>query len=470
MDHTTPSGSARGRGGAWWPLSLRFRAIVAFGAVSLLLVGTVSTVTYALVRTWIVRDREHAVVRQAFTDARLVRNHLHAGDTGIVPLLSGLQVTENGSALIHMGGRWYSSSIGSGQADVPRSLRSVVGSHHAGWQTVSTGSGPLLAVGVPIVDSSAAFYVLESMSDVDRTLQALAVALALAAGIATIVGAGTGALVSRRILQPLRDVSTVAERISEGASDARLEESPDPDLEPLITSFNRMVDELDERARREARFAADVSHDLRGPLAAFSSAVAVVHRRRGTLPPEACAAVDVLGEQVEAFNRLVVDLLEISRFDAGSAVLDSEEVDAVEFVRAVVSSSRTPVPVTWPPDFAPRILVDKRRLQRVIVNLLENADHYAGGPTAVSVTPAEGGRVSIAVEDRGPGVSVDLRESIFTRYDRGRADRDPTMPKGTGLGLALASQHVELHGGSLHVEDNPGGGARFVIELPGVAR
>lgn len=451
-----------------WPLSLRYRAIVAFALVSVVLVGTLSAVTYALVRTWIVNDRRQSAVQQAYTDARLVRNRLRAGDTSLVSLLSSLKFAENGDTLMRQGSLWYSSSVGVGSTDVPVSLQSVVGTRHAGWQIVSTSNGPVVAVGVPIAESSAQFYVLEPMSDIEATLRRLAAALTLAAGIAAVVGAGTGALVSRRILQPLRGVSAVAQAISAGDEDTRLIESTDPDLGPLVSSFNSMVDELHERARREARFAADVSHDLRGPLAAFSAAIAVVQRRRDSLPPEAGSAFDILEGQVELFNKLVVDLLEISRFEAGTATLSIEEVDTVEFVQAVLTEFDAQIPLVCPPDFRLRVAVDKRRMHQVLANLLENARLYAGGVTSVVIAPVDNRTVSIAIEDAGPGVPPELRTSIFTRYDRGRADRDPAMPKGTGLGLALAAQHAALHGGSIRVEDSASGGARFVIELPEV--
>jgi signal transduction histidine kinase len=451
-----------------WPLSLRLRAIAAFAVVSVVLVGMLSVVTYALVRTWIVNDRRQSTERQAYSDARLVQNRLRTGNSGLVPLLSSLKFVESGDTLMKQGSLWYSSSVGVGSTDVPVSLQAVVGAKHAGWQMVSTSDGPVLAVGVPIADSSAQFYVLESMNDIQATLRRLAAALALAAGIAAVVGAGTGALVSRRILQPLRDVSVVAEAISAGEEDTRLTESADPDLGSLVSSFNSMVDELHERARREARFAADVSHDFRGPLAALSSAVSVVQRRQASLPPEAGSAIDVLQEQVEHFNKLVVDLLEISRFEAGTATLDIEEVDIVEFVRAVLDGWDVPVPLVCPADLISRVAIDKRRLHQVLANLLENARLYAGGVSSVIVASVDDRTVAIAVEDSGPGVPPELRTSIFTRYDRGRADRDPAMPKGTGLGLALAAQHVALHGGSIRVEDSPSGGARFVIELPEV--
>jgi len=450
------------------PVPLRVRAIVAFGAVSLLLAGTLSIVTDSLVRTWIVNDNQSAAVRQAYTDARLVRSRLLSGETDISSLLSGLQVTGTGDALMERGGHWYASSIGVGPARLPASLQSVVKQDHAGWQTIATPHGPVLVIGVPIAESSARFYVLESLNDVNHTLTVLATALAVGAGIAALVGAGTGAIVSRRILLPLRDISAVAQDISAGAHEARLPASHDPDLKALVVSFNQMVDELEERAHREARFAADVSHDLRGPLATFSAAVGVVHRRRQTLPPEAGAAMDILEEQLKSFNKLVVDLLEISRFEAGTATLATSVVVAADFVRSVLAERGDQIPVSCSPGYEPQIDIDQRRMQRVFANLLENGSRYAGGVSQVVIEPGADGFVAIAFEDHGPGVPAELREAIFTRYERGRAHDDSTMPKGSGLGLALAAQHAKLHGGSIRVEDAPDGGARFVIELPEV--
>jgi two-component system sensor histidine kinase MtrB len=231
-----------------------------------------------------------------------------------------------------------------------------------------------------------------------------------------------------------------------------------------------MVGELEERARREPRFASDVSHDLRGPLAALSAAVAVVQRRRDHLPPEASVAVEALEDQVESFNRLVVDLLEISRFEAGTATLDSRNVDVLEFVRAALIEAGRDVPVSCTARYSPRVEIDPRRMLRVVVNLLDNAANYAGGATAVRIESAPEHHVAIAVEDQGPGVPEGLREAIFDRYERGLAAHDPTIAKGTGLGLTLAAQHVQLHGGTIRVEPTPGGGTRFVIELAEAAR
>nr|WP_249419837.1 HAMP domain-containing sensor histidine kinase [Rhabdothermincola salaria] len=329
-----------------------------------------------------------------------------------------------------------------------------------------TSTGPDLVIGIPLPQVGARYFELVDLGDTETTLQTLGRSLAVGAIAAALIGALTGAAVTGRVLRPLRRVSAVAQQVREGGPSARLEVVGDPDLDPLSESFNGMLDELEERTRREARFASDVSHDLRGPLTALSAAVSVVNRRRDQLPEEAGEAIDALDEQVVAFNRLVLDLLEISRFEAGTASLETREVGGIEFVRAVLGESHSDVPLSVAPGYDPRLVVDPRRIRQAMGNLLENADRYAGGPTRVILEPGSEGRVRIVVDDTGPGVAPEDRDAIFNRYERGRAHRDPDLPKGTGLGLALSAQHVSLHGGTITVEDAPGGGARFVIELP----
>ena len=130
----------------------------------------------------------------------------------------------------------------------------------------------------------------------------------------------------------------------------------------------------------------------------------------------------------------------------------------------VLSETDPELPVEVAPGYAPSVMLDPRRMQRVLANVVENAEWYAGGATGVEIRPSSVG-VVLSIQDRGPGVPPELRSAIFERYERGRATRDPDMADGTGLGLALASQHVRLHGGSMRVEANPVGGAVFVVEL-----
>jgi two-component system, OmpR family, sensor histidine kinase MtrB len=200
----------------------------------------------------------------------------------------------------------------------------------------------------------------------------------------------------------------------------------------------------------------------------------VMEARRDEIPERAQAALDLLSSDVTRFQGLVEDLLEISRFDAGAIRLHLEELMAAEFVRqavAVSSIPSTPIHVSERAEVA-LIRGDRRRLARVIANLIDNARAYGGGEPEITMSIVEDPddpviKIQIAVEDRGPGVPESERELIFERFARGGGAGRRTGSDGAGLGLALADEHVRMHGGRVWVEDRLDGesGARFVIEL-----
>jgi signal transduction histidine kinase len=259
-------------------------------------------------------------------------------------------------------------------------------------------------------------------------------------------------------------VSDAAAGIAGGSLDIRLSVPTDKDLAPLAESFNSMVGALAERIQRDARLATDVSHEQRSPLTTQSTSLEVLRARRGELSERSQAALDLLAADVQRFQRMVQDLLEISRFDAGVAELEVEEVD----VRALVHHAlgrEGPVPSADGGGDAV-VLGDKRRLERVVANLVENAAAYGGGVTNVGVV-RDDGHVRVLVEDAGAGVPVAERSGVFERFFRGSAAGRRGAGSGSGLGLALVAEHVRLHGGRVWVEDGPEGlGARFVVELP----
>ncbi|MFD7659693.1 sensor histidine kinase, partial [Actinosynnema sp. NPDC059797] len=177
----------------------------------------------------------------------------------------------------------------------------------------------------------------------------------------------------------------------------------------------------------------------------------------------------LLTSEVDRFARMVVDLLEISRADQQADDTDLEVIDLASLVDNVLDSRpATEVPVrTSPP--GPRVLGDRRRLDRVVNNLLDNAERHAGGPVRVAVTSRDG-HARLEVDDTGPGVPPELRHRVFHRFDRGNRAGSRGTDTGSGLGLALVAQHVHRHHGEVWVEDRPGGGARFVVEIPETER
>jgi signal transduction histidine kinase len=436
---------------------------------SLALSASLAVLAYALVRNALIDQRESTALRQAYTNARVVRNALRAADPDVVDVLSGLQVGGTGGNLVVTRDGSFASSVDIAVDDLPASLTAGAEQEQAGHQRVQLADEPWLVVGIPIAEADATYYEITSFSDVDRTLDLLASSLVIGAIAATGVGGVIGATVSGTVLRPLRQVAQVAHRIVDGELDTRLDAANDKDITPLAEAFNEMLDEQRARIERETRFASDVAHELRGPLTVLASAVDIVERRRSQLLPEIVEAVDALEAQVGSFNRLVLDLLEISRFETGTIELNLRRVDLEELVKASIAEREPPHPeIRRVGSAGLGGDVDARRIHQVLINLLDNADRYAGGATTVTLERADDGMLRILVDDAGPGVPASERELIFQRFARGSAaaGADHEHRRGSGLGLALCTNHVELHGGRLGVESSPAGGARFVVELP----
>ena len=247
-----------------------------------------------------------------------------------------------------------------------------------------------------------------------------------------------------------------------------------------------MVDQIQARIEREARFNSDVSHELRSPLTTLAATLEVLEADRDNLPPRAQRALQLLGDDLRRFQRMVGDLLEMSRADAGSRDVFLEDVNAEELVQKAVEAgvrslgegAATPTVVVSPEVRELRVGVDKRRFERVMANLLENAARYGGGATVISVgsvdgdgTPGAGGAslaatVEIAVDDAGPGIDPVERSKVFDRFYRGSESGRRGTGTGTGLGLALVAEHMRLMHGQVWAESSPSGGARFVLTLP----
>jgi two-component system sensor histidine kinase MtrB len=446
-------------------LGVRARATVAFGCVAFALSGLLSVLAYELARSYLLDQRQKTATRQAYSNARLARSVLRSADADVTALLSSLQSTSGSVSVLRFQGRWFASSVGVGPDQIPNSLRQAVLAEAVGAQRFRLDGAPHVAVGVPLPAAEAFYFELAPLTELVRTLDALARAFAIGAMITALAGAAVGRYLSGRILRPLGRMATAASDIASGELDRRLDARGDPDLAPLVNSFNEMVDTLAERIDREARFASDVSHELRTPLAAMTAAVNVARRHRDS-PERMAEALDALEARVDSFNRLVLNLLEISRLEAGMARLEPEPVEVERFVRRALAEAGKPgLSIGVEPGTPVRAWIDVRRVSQMLVNLLENADKYAGGATGVVLSGAPG-VVRMAVEDRGPGIPEHERERVFERFARGETANRLGGGKGTGLGLSLVAEHARLHSGRVWVEDRPGGGARFVIELP----
>jgi two-component system, OmpR family, sensor histidine kinase MtrB len=444
---------------------LQARVIAAFSLGAALVSAVLAVSTFYVVRRDLVSQRTTSVLRQTFVNARLVKVELGAPDANIGDALSSVATADGVHSFIYRAGLWYSSSAAVSGTAIPKHLtRTVVGGGHVADQLVLLDGVPTLVVGVPIESIGVTYFEEHPLTDLASTLQVLGTVVTTVAIATTVGGALAGWWASRRLVRPLSEVVNVATEIAGGTLDRRLPE--DPDLQPLVTSFNEMVGALQDRIERDARFASDVTHELRSPLTTIGASVELLESYKSRLPTGGAKALDTLHLEVDRFSTMVQELLEIAGIDAGAAVLHFTEVPLAELVELTVAGYDPAIPVTVP-DGTRDVLVlgDKRRLQQVLLNLLDNAETYAGGAAGVSLR-SDGRRVTISVDDAGPGVPVAERPRVFERFYRGAASGRRGDTAGSGLGLALVAEHARAHGGCVRIDESPAGGARFTVELP----
>ena len=456
---------------------LRRRITAAFAVGGLLLASTISFATLALTRQNLVEERDETAFSVFANNGRRVRNELTAetDDEGRRAIVERLRQTSGTFPLLRVGDEWTSADpLVFNRETVPLSLLELVESGTPARMRTDIGGRIAIVSAVPIPGdpTDAIYFEAAPLDDIEETLDALAIILFGVAAVTTLMAAAFGWWAAGRLIDPLVRVRTAAEALAAGALDTRLTPPDDADLASLTASFNEMARALEERIARDARFASEVSHELRSPLMTLTASVEVLYNMADELGERGRTALDLLSDDISRFRRLVEDLLEINRYDVGTADLEAEEVHIVEFVQHAIFhfglDSTAIVDFEAAPGMEETVLMaDKRRLGRVVSNLVENASKYGDGEVRVSLERVDG-LVKLGVEDNGPGVVPAERKLIFDRFHRGRAGGRRGRDSGSGLGLALVAEHVGLHGGRVWVEDRPGStpGARFVVELP----
>jgi len=426
-----------------------------------------AVVTYGVARNFLVDQRSQVIITQAVSNATSVRATLlqvpPPPDRQIDSLVKSLKRSPDFAFLGVTGKDAVYSDAAFQRSAYPPNLVTFVAQGGSATQRFSVDGVPYMAVGINIPAVHAQYFEAISLRDTDRALRAIGTALAIGAAVTTLFAGALGWSTSRRLLRPISRVASTAGEIASGGFDARMAPEADPDLARLAKSFNDMADAVQTRFEREARFASDVSHELRSPITALTAAVEVLDGRRTDLPERSQQALDVVVGQVRRFDQMVMDLLELSRIDAGSTELRREEVDVEELVTRIAQRygfGDTPIDID--PKLPKTIRIDKLRFERILANLLENAREHAGGPSRVKVEPHGRHGLALSVDDAGPGVARGERARIFERFARGSAARHRV---GTGLGLALVAEHAHAHGGEAWVEDRPGGGSRFKVSF-----
>ncbi|MFE6848110.1 MtrAB system histidine kinase MtrB [Streptomyces sp. NPDC057686] len=379
-------------------------------------------------------------------------------------------------------------------ASVPPQLRREVNHATGTFKTFSqirytAGAGdkapePALVVGKRLTDINGDpydLYYLFPLTQEEESLNLIKVTIATAGVFVVVLLGAIAWLVVRQVVTPVRMAAGIAERLSAGRLQERMKVTGEDDIARLGEAFNKMaqnlqlkIQQLEDLSRMQRRFVSDVSHELRTPLTTVRMAADVIHDARVDFDPVTARSAELLAGQLDRFESLLADLLEISRFDAGAAALEAEPIDLREVVRRVIDGAEplaehkgTRIRVLG--DTQPVIAeADSRRVERVLRNLVVNAVEHGEGRDVVVRLASAGGAVAVAVRDYGVGLKPGEATRVFNRFWRADPARARTTG-GTGLGLSIAVEDARLHGGWLQAWGEPGGGSQFRLTLPRTA-
>ncbi len=439
---------------------LRTRVALAFGLLSLVIAGAVAGATYSVARWYLLNQREDAAITRAVLDSRAASAALSAG---LDPLEALAQIPSVGTSqpMIQVAGTWYTSGVTVPPDALPTSLLTVTASDGGAQQRTAIGDEEYLIVAIQL--PTGVYVEVFLLRDLDLILTIggwLLVLQTLAAGL---VGVLIGRYAFGRIIRPLFRLGAGARRIADGDLSTRIPLTKDPDLDPIAASFNGMAESVQSRIQREQRFSANVSHELRSPLTAVVGTVDLLDKNVEQLPEREQRLISTLHTQTARMSQMLIDLLEISRIgNDDPPLLESVDVrtlclDAIHVRNLpealVIGSSQV-------------IRTDTRRFERIVGNLIDNANRHGGGVTAVRIEQCESpheGCVRVCVEDNGPGIPSNEVDRLFEPFTRGE---DAKKTSGAGLGLAIAYEQAHLLGIQISIESPDGGGARFVIDIP----
>ena len=489
-----------------WRASLQFRVIVSTMLLGLIVVLILGSYLYQRIADGLVNDRILTARAEATSQARAAQSRFDsAGRTDAVSLtqlaydvvgqLSSPGADQSREVILtraknNTGPASVPTVLSSdmGLPSVPDKLRDAIAADpsHQQVQIISISSTEGVPVSAVIVGSRvtlpvAGQYELYFVFPLDReqqTLRVVATTFALG-GIALVLLLGAVAyVVTRLVVDPVRRAALVAERLSSGRLNERMRARGEDDIAKLGKSFNAMADSLQKQIRQledlsrfQQRFVSDVSHELRTPLTTIRMAGDLIHDSREDFDPSVARSAELLHNEIDRFESLLSDLLEISRFDAGAAALDVEATDlrhttgrAIESTAALAArrGSRLEVILTDGPCVAE---IDPRRVERILRNLVVNAvEHGEGHPVTVRLGVNESA-VAVSVRDSGVGLRPGEAALVFNRFWRADPARARTTG-GTGLGLAISHEDARLHEGWLQAWGEPGVGSCFRVTLP----
>ncbi len=487
-----------------WRTSVSLRVVATTLALSLIVVGLIGALLLQRIYSGVLDAKVRASVVEAGSGAAESQRLLDAADTGPTTPSASRLVDTVTSALAQRAGSpglydvlLLASPPKTGdepergtnlisETSVPNDLRSSVQSNQRqAWtyteiRYLDNHTAPGLAVGAPLTIPGVGkyeLYYLFPLSQEQATLDLVQRTVLLVGALLILTLGGIAYVVTRQVVSPVRVAARTAEKFSAGQLTERMSVRGEDDLALLATSFNGMasnlqdkINRLEDLSRVQQRFVSDVSHELRTPLTTVRMAADVIYESRDEFDPATARSSELLQTQLDRFEELLADLLEISRFDAGAATLDAEGIDArmlvdraVEAARPFAEAQNTELRVTAPEQVV--VELDSRRIDRVLRNLVLNAvEHGEGRPIDVTLG-SDGEAMAITVRDHGVGLRPGESSLVFNRFWRADASRARTVG-GTGLGLSIALEDVRLHGGWLEAWGEPGDGSCFRMTLP----
>ncbi|WP_369132649.1 MtrAB system histidine kinase MtrB [Modestobacter sp. I12A-02662] len=486
-----------------WRSSLQLRVGAITMLVAGLLVVVVSLVLFRQISDQLLGAKRQAAVDQALRGVQYAQTEVSGIATGdaasirttLSRTVAGLQ-SRGGSAgdfdvvMVYRSGDDERSAVSRSEVypALPGDLRAQVadGAQAYRYAPVPDAAGeevPTLLVGAPVPtdarsEESVEVYFAFPLVQEQESLEGIRSTVVVTCAVLTLFVAGIGVLVTRLVVDPVRRAAGGAQRLAGGHLEERLVVRGEDDLARLASSFNAMADSLQKQitqlealSQLQQRFTSDVSHELRTPLTTVQMAAEVLHEARADFDPAVARSAELLREELDRFEVLLSDLLEISRYDAGAAVLDAEPQELRGLVdrvvggmtalaarhgcELVVSAPGTPVVAE----------VDGRRVERVLRNLVGNAiEHGAGQPVEITLA-ANRTAAAVTVRDHGVGLGTADAQHVFDRFWRADPSRVRTVG-GSGLGLSISLEDARLHGGWLQVWGMPGAGAQFRLTLP----
>ncbi|MEW2486111.1 HAMP domain-containing sensor histidine kinase [Streptomyces sp. NPDC048411] len=465
---------------------LRIRLISAFLLVAAISAATTATLTYREARSAILQQAQDTAVAQFRDRITAQAVSLPVDATRLRTMCQALAregkphtwivFAEYADLKVSSSDRPVSNVITSELRDAARNTE------HASFQRVVKDGKPWLTIGMPVMfdrgqgrqPTGLVLYAVMPLAPEEANVSAMVTAARDGALPALLIALVPALLAARSVLRPVRDLRRAAAGIGRGELDTRIEVKGSDELADLAWTFNesstklqQSVAELRRAEERARRFASDVSHEMRTPLAGMLAVTEVLDEDAAHLNADTAAAVRLISAETGKLATLVEDLMEISRFDAKAADLHPDEVDVAEMIRKTLQSRRWEDRVDTELPHGIRAVLDPRRFDVIVANLVGNALRHGAEPVAVRMwTERRDGKDLLVTEvaDSGPGIDTAVLPHIFDRFYK--ADAARTRSAGSGLGLAITQENVRLHGGTVHAANNPSGGAVFTVELP----